>query len=437
MTASRGPFDLWSDRDRTPLMSDIAAAETGPLQGVKVLELGSFIAGPFAGQLLADLGADVIKLESPGDGDPMRRWGKMLGGRSIWWSALARGKRLIAIDLRRREGRDLVRRLAADCDVVLENFAPGRLEAWGLGYQDLRRHNPRLVMTRVSGFGQTGPRSGERGFGAVAEAMGGLRELTGSPEGPPARAAVSLGDHVASLFAVLGTLAALRQAERDGEGQIVDVSLFEAVFALTESLVADYELLGFIRTRTGGGLPGVAPSNAYPTADGHTLVIAGNADPIWKRLALAMGRPDLGEDPRYATHVERGTRIEEVDSIVAAWTAAHPFKELDDALNEAAVPHSLIYRAPDILEDEHYQARRSVERVFDPALDREVPMPAVTPRLTRTPGRIRWPGAPVGTHTRQVLTELGIDPGRLDDLMAQGVIAEPGQPAGPNDSSSG
>jgi crotonobetainyl-CoA:carnitine CoA-transferase CaiB-like acyl-CoA transferase len=437
MPASRGPLsNRRSDRDRTDLMPETTVGEPGPLQGVKVLELGSFISGPFAGQLLADLGADVIKLESPGEGDPMRRWGKMLDGRSIWWSALARGKRLIAIDLRRPEGRDLVRRLAASCDVVLENFAPGRLEAWGLGFDDLRGANRRLVMTRVSGFGQTGPRSGERGFGAVAEAMGGLRELTGSPQGPPTRAAVSLGDHVASLFAVLGTLAALRQAERDGEGQIVDVSLFEAVFALTESLVADYELTGFIRTRSGGGLPGVAPSNAYPTGDGHMMVIAGNADPIWKRLALAMGRPDLGEDPRFATHTERGRRIDEVDSIVTAWTSAHPFRELDDKLAEAEVPHGLIYRAPDILEDEHYQARGSVEWVFDPALERQVPMPAVTPRLARTPGRIRWPGGPVGTHTRQVLTELGINSPQLDDLVAQGVIAESELLAGPDGRSS-
>jgi formyl-CoA transferase/succinyl-CoA--D-citramalate CoA-transferase len=418
-------------------MSESTVGDSLPLEGVKVLELGSFIAGPFAGQLLADLGADVVKVESPGPGDPMRRWGKMLDGRSIWWSALARGKRLISVDLRRPEGRDLVRSLAATCDVVLENFAPRRLEEWGLGYEDLRGDNPRLIMTRVSGFGQTGPRSNERGFGAVAEAMGGLRELTGSPHEQPARAAVSLGDQVASLFAVLGTLAALRQAERDGEGQIVDVALYEAVFALTESLVADYELTGFIRTRTGGGLPGVAPSNAYPTADGHTLVIAANADPIWKRLALAMGRPDLGEDPRFATHMERGARIDDIDDLVTGWASAHTFKDLDQALTEAEVPHGLIYRAPDILADEHYLARRSVERVFDPTLEREVPMPAVTPRLSRTPGRIRWAGAPSGTHTRQVLAELGIDPGQIDDLMTRGVVAGPDEPSPDGRSPSG
>ena len=284
----------------------------GPLSGIRVLELGSFVAGPFAGQLLADLGAEVIKVESPEPGDPMRRWGVLIDGRSIWWSALARNKRLVAVDLRRAEGRAVVRRLALTCDVVLENFTPGRLDEWGLGYEELAKEQPRLVMTRVSGFGQTGPRVGEPGFGSIGEAMGGLRELTGSPDRPPARAAVSMGDQISGLFAAFGTLAALRQVERDGQGQVVDVALYEAVFALMESLVADYELTGDLRTRSGGTLPGVAPSNAYPTADGRMVMVAANADAIFARLAAAMGRPELATDPRYATHVARepdgGTR---------------------------------------------------------------------------------------------------------------------------------
>jgi crotonobetainyl-CoA:carnitine CoA-transferase CaiB-like acyl-CoA transferase len=380
----------------------------GPLEGIRVLELGSFIAGPFAGQLLADFGAEVIKIESPGDGDPMRRWGVMMDGRSIWWSALARSKRLVALDLREVEGRAVARRLALSCDVVLENLTPGRLESWGLGYEDLRRENPRLVMTRVSGFGQSGPRAADPGFGAIGEAMGGLRELMGSPDRPPARAAVSLGDHIAGLFAAFGTLAALRQVDRDGQGQMVDVALYEAVFALTESLVADYELAGRLRTRTGGGLPGVAPSNAYPTADGTMVMIAANADAIWARLAEAMGRPELATDERYATHVARGARVEEVDELVGEWTSSLDFTELDALLTTASVPHGLIFRAPDMLQDPQYAARQSITRVLDEFLGREVPMPSVVPRLSRTPGGIRWAGAPVGAHTSEVLDEIGV-----------------------------
>ncbi len=392
------------------------------LEGIRVLELGSFIAGPFAGQLLADLGAEVIKIESPGDGDPMRRWGTLLNGRSIWWSALARSKRLVALDLRHADGRAVARRLALSCDVVVENFTPGRLEKWGLGYDDLRRDNPRLVMTRVSGFGQSGPRASEPGFGAIAEAMGGLRELMGSPDRPPARAAVSLGDHVSGLFAALGTLAALRQVERDGEGQVVDVALYEAVFALSESLVADYELTGHIRTRSGGGLPGVAPSNAYPTADGRMMMIAANSDPIWSRLADAMGQPQLTTDARFATHVERGRRVEEVDALVTAWTRTLHFGALDQLLANASVPHGLIYQAPDVLADPQYAARDMIQRVHDATLGRDVPMPGVVPRLSRTPGAIRWAGAEVGADTQDVLSELGLSEEERRTLADEGVV---------------
>ncbi len=401
------------------------AAAVGPLAGVRVLELGSFVAGPFAGQLLGDLGAEVIKIESPEPGDPMRRWGVLLDGRSIWWSALARNKRLVAVDLRRPEGRDVVRRLALTCDVVLENFTPGRLEEWGLAYEELAKENPRLVMTRVSGFGQSGPRAGEPGFGSIGEAMGGLRELTGSPDRPPARAAVSMGDQISGLFAAFGTLAALRQVERDGRGQIVDVALYEAVFALMESLVADYELAGDVRTRSGGTLPGVAPSNAYPTADGRMVMIAANADAIFTRLAAVMGRPELATDPRFATHVARGSRMDELDEIVSSWTRTLDFQTIDKLLEEAAVPHGLIYRAPDMLEDPQYVARETIQRVHDAVLGRDVPMAAVVPRLTRTPGAIRWPGADVGAHTHEVLDELGLDDAQRQALVDAGVIPPP------------
>jgi crotonobetainyl-CoA:carnitine CoA-transferase CaiB-like acyl-CoA transferase len=394
---------------------------TGPLLGLRVLELGSFIAGPFAGQLLADLGAEVIKIESPSDGDPMRRWGTMLEGRSIWWSALARNKRLVALDLRQQEGRAVARRLALSCDVLLENFTPGRLEEWGLGFDDLRKDNPRLVMTRISGFGQTGPRASEPGFGAIAEAMGGLRELTGSPDLPPARASVSLGDHIAGLFAVFGTLAALRQVDRDGLGQVVDVALYEAVFALSESLVSDYELTGHLRTRAGGGLPGVAPSNAYPTADGRMMMIAANADPIWARLAAAMGRVELAGDDRFATHENRGRHASDVDTLVADWTSTLDLTALDEVLTAAAIPHGLIYQAPDVLDDPQYLARQTVRRVYDEVLGREVPMPSVVPRLARTPGDIHWTGAEVGAHTEEVLLELGLTEDERNALSAAGI----------------
>jgi crotonobetainyl-CoA:carnitine CoA-transferase CaiB-like acyl-CoA transferase len=395
---------------------------TGPLEGVRVLELGSFIAGPFAGQLLADLGADVIKVEPPGAGDAMRRWGRVLDGRSIWWSALARNKRLVAVDLRLPQGQDIVRRIAETCDAVIENFTPGRLEEWGLGYEQLRALNPRLVLARVSGFGQTGPRAGEPGFGAIAEAMGGLRELMGSPDRPPARAAISLGDQISSLFTALGTVAAIRHAERTDEGQIVDVALYESVFALTESLVADFELTGYVRTRAGGALPGAAPSNAYPSADDKLVMIAANSDASWARLVEAMGRPDLLTDERYATHEARGERVGEVDELVGAWTRGYAYETLDQILTEAKVPHGLIYRAPDIARDPQYEARGMIQRIYDDTLGRHVPMSGVVPRLSRTPGAIRWPGADVGAHTHEVLTEMGLDEAERSALVDAGVI---------------
>jgi formyl-CoA transferase/succinyl-CoA--D-citramalate CoA-transferase len=393
----------------------------GPLDGVRVLELGSFIAGPFAGQLLGDYGADVIKVEAPGDGDPMRRWGVTRDGDSLWWPTIGRNKRSIVLDLRTDEGKRLAFELAAKCDVVLENFRPGVLDRLGLGYDAIRAANPRVVMVHISGFGQTGPLAGQAGFGSVGEAMGGIRYTTGSPDRPPSRAGISLGDALASVFGVIGTLAALVRARDTGVGQEVDVAIYEAVAALMESTMADYEIGGVVRTRSGSVLPGVAPSNVYPTADGAEVVIAANADAVFTRLCKAMGAPDLADDPRFATHGARGDNMDELDALVGAWTATLPFDRALAVLDEHGVPAGRIFTAPDMLTDPQYLARDMVRRVTA-AQGWEVPMTGVVPRFTDTPGSIRHPGPGLGAHTDEVLAEvLGLDPGALADLRTDGV----------------
>jgi formyl-CoA transferase len=408
---------MQSDRE------DTAHPSTGPLTGVRVLEMGSFIAGPFAGQLLGDYGADVIKIEPPGEGDPMRRWGITKDGDSLWWPAIARNKRSVALDLRQPRARDIVRRLAEQCDVVIENFRPGRLDDWGLGYAELSRNNPRLVMVHISGFGQTGPLAGQAGFGSVGEAMGGIRYTTGSPDRPPARAGISLGDALASVFGVVGTLSALFAARETGKGQEVDVAIYEAVAALMESTMADYELGGVIRSRSGSVLPGVAPSNVYPTSDDAEVVIAANADSVFARLCKAMGRPELATDPRFATHGARGENMEELDGLVAAWTSTLPCPEVLEILDQHGVPAGRIFTAPDMLTDPHYLARNMVQRVTS-MQGWEVPMTGVVPRFTETPGAIRFPGPRLGQHTDEVLRGLlGMDDAELAELHAAGLIA--------------
>ncbi len=400
-------------------MSDPPA--TGPLSGVRVLELGSFIAGPFAGQLLGDYGADVIKVEAPGDGDPMRRWGVTLDGDSLWWPAIARNKRSIVLDLREERARAIVRDLVAHCDVVLENFRPGTLERWGLDYATLAAVNPRIVLVHISGFGQTGPLAGQAGFGSVGEAMGGIRHTTGSPDRAPARAGISLGDALASVFGVIGTLSALLSARERGVGQEVDVAIYEAVAALMESTMADFELGGVVRTRTGSILPGVAPSNVYPTSDGAEVVVAGNADAVFARLCKAMGRPELATDERFATHGARGANQTELDDLVGEWTATLPCDEALARLDEHGVPAGRIFTAPDMLRDPQYLAREMVQRVTS-TQGWDVPMTGVVPRFTATPGSIRHPGPALGEHTDEVLTELlGLEPHALAELHATGV----------------
>jgi crotonobetainyl-CoA:carnitine CoA-transferase CaiB-like acyl-CoA transferase len=395
-----------------------------PLAGLRVLELGAFIAGPFAGQLLGDLGADVIKVEPPGTGDIMRRYGVRVAKtdgsiESLWWPAIARNKRSVAIDLRTDEGRALVRRIAGRCDVVVENFRPGTVEKWGLDYATLAAANPGVVLVHVSGFGQTGPRAAEPGFGSIGEAMGGIRHTTGEPDRPPARTGVSIGDSLAALFAVVGTLAALHERTRSGTGQEVDVAIYEAVLALMESTVADYEIGGVERTRTGGILRDVAPANAYPTADGHDVVIAGNADAVFARLCDAMQRPDLARD--LATHEARADRQHELDAEIAAWTAGFTAAALLDLLQRHDVPVGLINRASDLATDPHIAARGMIERLAA-GFGRNVPMAGVVPKFGRTPGSIRHVGPTLGEHTDAVLRELvAADDAEIARLRASGV----------------
>ena len=398
-------------------------AESPALDGLRVLELGSFIAGPFAGQLLGDLGADVVKIEPPGTGDPMRKWGVLEGGRSLWWPAIARNKRSVAIDLRDPRGRDLVRQIAAHVDVVLENFKPGTLERWGLGYAALAAVNPAIVLVHVSGYGQTGPRAHEPGFGAIGEAVGGVRFTTGEADRRPARTGISLGDSLAALFAVIGTLTALHERSRSGTGQEVDVAIAEAVFALMESTVADFELGGVTRTRNGGVLKGVAPSNAYPTADDRDVVIAANADAVFARLCDAMERPELATDPRYAEHEARGARQTELDDEIAAWSVQHPADDLLAILERHSVPCGLIHAAPDLATDPQLAARDMVLRLAA-GFERPVPMAGVVPKLSRTPGSVRAVGPALGEHTDAVLRELaGLAARSIVALRAEGIIA--------------
>jgi formyl-CoA transferase len=389
-----------------------------PLAGLRVLELGAFIAGPFAGQLLGDLGADVIKVEPPGTGDIMRRYGVRVRQddgveKSLWWPAIARNKRSVALDLRTDAGRAAVARIAARCDVVIENFRPGTVEKWGLGYEALRVVNPGIVLVHVSGFGQTGPRASEPGFGSIGEAMGGIRHTTGEPDRPPARTGISIGDSLAALFAVVGAQAALLERARSGEGQEVDVAIYEAVLALMESTVADFELGGVVRTRTGGVLRDVAPANAYPTADGHDVVIAGNADAVFARLCAAMGRPDLARD--LASHEARAERQDWLDDEIAQWTRTLSADELIAVLQQHDVPVGLINRAPDLATDTHIAARNMIVRLAAAGYDGEIPMTNAVPKFSRTPASIRNTGPALGEHTDEVLRDLA---GYSDDEIA-------------------
>ncbi len=372
---------------------------TAPLAGLKVLELGQLIAGPFAGRMLGDFGADVIKVEPPGNGDPLRQWRLLHDGTSVWWQVQSRNKRSVVLDLRTDEGRAGVRALAREADVLIENFKPGTLEKWGLGPDQLAHDNPGMVMLRISGYGQTGPYRDLPGFAVVAEAMGGLRHLMGEPGRVPVRAGVSLGDTLAGLHGVIGVLLALQARARDGRGQVVDVALYEAVFNCMESLLPEYSAFGAIRQPAGSALPGIAPSNAYRCADGQ-VVIGGNGDSIYKRLMAAIGRDDLGQDTALASNAQRAARADELDAAITAWTVQRPVNEVVATLQASSVPVGRIYTVKDIAEDPHFQARGMLQDAATPD-GLALKVPGVVPRLSATPGRLERPAPQLGEHDGQ------------------------------------
>ncbi|MEV0539746.1 CaiB/BaiF CoA transferase family protein [Nocardia salmonicida] len=400
-----------------------ATTPTGPLADLRVVEMGQLLAGPFAGQLLGDLGAEVIKLESPGTGDPMRQWGReQSAGKSLWWPVVARNKKSVTCNLRDPAGQQLARQLIERADIVIENFRPGTMERWGLGFDRLREHNPGLIMVRVTGYGQSGPYSPRAGYGSIGEAMGGIRYVTGDPDHAPARAGISLGDSLAAVFATIGALAAVHHRANTGRGQMVDSAIYEAVLAMMESLLPEFAVTGYQRERTGSVLPNVAPSNIYPTLGGEMILVAANQDTVFARLVKAMGRPELATDERYSTHNARGARMTELDDLIAAWTATFETDALLEQLHAAGVPAGRIFTARDMFTDPHFAAREAIVRLAHPEFG-ELPMQNVFPKLSETPGSVRHPGPELGEHNQDVYGGLlGLDEKAIGRLAADGVI---------------
>ncbi|WP_175254381.1 CaiB/BaiF CoA-transferase family protein [Pseudomonas sp. BMW13] len=390
------------------------------LQGLKVIEMGQLIAGPFASKLLGEFGADVIKIEPPGIGDPLRKWRKIKDGTSLWWHVQSRNKRSLTLNLKEAEAQDIVRQLVSEADVLVENFRPGTLEGWGLGYDALKAINPKLIMLRISGYGQTGPYRDLPGFGVIGEAMGGLRHLSGYPGQAPVRVGISIGDSLSSLYGVIGVLLALQERARSGQGQEIDVALYESVFAMMESLIPEYDAFGYIREPAGSALPGITPSNSYPCNDGSYVLIAGNGDSIYKRLMSLIGRDDLGNDPRLAQNDGRSQHAELIDNAIAEWTAQRGRDEVIEALKGARVPAGYPYTAADIVQDPHYLARQMIEQVQTSAGPLRVP--GVLPKLSRTPGRIGNGGPQLGEHTDDVLAGLGLSEAQVAGLRERGII---------------
>jgi len=388
--------------DETGQMNSIMESSEGPLRGVLVIELGQVLAGPFCSALLADLGATVIKVERPKIGDPIREWGPSLeNGEHLWFPILARNKYCVTADLHQKEGKELVSALIKKADILIENFRPGTLEKFGLGYELLTIENPSLIMIRVSGFGQSGPYAKRPGYGSIGEAMGGLRYITGDPTVPPSRVGISIGDSLAGLFGAVGGLAALHERRTSGKGQVVDVAIYESVLAVMESMLPDWTFGGVIRERSGSVLPHVAPSNVYPTADGAMVLIAANQDTVFTRLAGAMGTPELAQSKQFRSHGERGKAQKELDDLIAQWTVKLNARDLTKVLEEYGVPFGFIYRAPEMLTDEHFVARDSIAWIRHPVLG-SFPMQNVTPKLSRTPGVIQWTGPALGQHNELI-----------------------------------
>ena len=393
-----------------------------PLQGVKVIELGTLIAGPFCTRLLAEFGAEVIKIEPPGSGDPLRKWRKLHDGTSLWWYAQARNKKSVTLDLKHGEAQEIVRKLARDADIVVENFRPGAMEKWGLGWNELSALNPRLIMVRLSGFGQTGPYRDRAGFGAIGESMGGLRYVTGHPDRPPVRVGVSIGDSIAALHGVIGALMALHHRDvNGGRGQVVDVALYEAVFNMMESVLPEYDMFGFVRERSGASLPGIVPSNTYVTRDGKYVVIGANADSIFKRMMNAIGRSDLADDPSLAHNDGRVARTGEIEKVIGDWVAGHDLGRVLEVLEKADVPSGKIYDIADIVRDAHYAAREMIgsHRLKD---GKSLKLPGIVPKLSATPGVTKWVGPALGEHTAEVLSALGYGVEQQRDMKKRGVI---------------
>ena len=407
----------------------------GPLAGIKVLELGTLIAGPFCARMLGEFGADVIKIESPQGGDPIRQWRVLKDGNSLWWSIQSRNKKSITLNMKDKRAQDIARRLALDADIIIENYRPGVLEKWDLGYEQLKAINPALIMVRLSGYGQTGPMRDAPGFGAIGESMGGIRYVSGHPDRPPVRIGISIGDSIASLHGAMGALMALRhrdvtggrwngqtgEACKAGQGQMVDVALYEAVFNMMESLVPEYDHAGVVRERTGGALPGIVPSNTYTTADGENIVIAGNGDAIFKRLMSAIGREDMADDPQLANNAGRVPRTQEIDEAIQAWCSSQRIDTALAALQAADVPVSKIYSVRDMMQDPQFLARQMFEQhLFKDGTP--VKLPAVTPKLSETPGGTRWIGPELGEHTDEVLVTLGYSAEQIAALREDGVL---------------
>ena len=398
----------------------MSATKTPPLKGIKVIELGTLIAAPFCSRILAEFGAEVIKIESPDGGDQLRQWRKMYEGTSLWWYVQSRNKKSLTLNLRSAEGQEIVRKLVQDADIVIENFRPGALEKWNIGWEQLSAINPRLIMVRLSGYGQTGPDRDKPGFGVIGESMGGLRYVTGYADRPPVRLGVSIGDSIAALYGVIGAMMALQHRHASGRGQMVDVALYEAVFSMMESLVPEFDVLGFVRERAGNALPGIVPSNTYPTQDGKFVIIGANNDAIFKRLMNAMGRSDLADDVQLATNAGRVPRTAEIDAAIGAWTAAHDLDVVLKALDGVDVPAAKVYDVADIVSDAQYLARDMIEQHQLPD-GKPVKLPGIVPKLSDTPGATEWIGPKLGEHTGEILRGLGYDTAAQQALKARGV----------------